>query len=343
MFIELGLGGANEYPVMREWDTEPSVILRHAYSWWKIHPMVRLLAGQTDGSFATLNPDQILGTNSATPLATHVIGIGFGNLYESRVPQLRLEVTPNDWVAVKFSVCDNRAFDPFEYDILGNEENVWPRFDIIVPMNFGPLYLEPGFSWAKAKYDEGGIPGAQEVEKTFYVWAAALGIRFSMGPFTLTAEGAIGENWAAGSFSGPFPATGPLGDYLGPELDTSLDFEEWVLQDSEDIAFFFDLAYRVGPAVIHAIYGYQETEVFVGYWGPLAVPGWPERHGEIQSVRQMYGLSVPITVADIFIIRPELFVYDWGEIDYPDWTSPWWRDIPLGHEIVGGVQFAVPF
>jgi hypothetical protein len=349
MYIEIGLGGANSEIVLREEEPAPRVILRHAYGWWKIHPMVRLLVGQTDGSFATLNPDQMLGTNSMTPLGTHVIGIGFGNLYESRVPQIRLEVTPNDMVAVKFSVLDNRATDTLE--ISGNEENVWPRFDIIVPMNFGPLYLEPGFSWAKAKIDEGkgwweNSFGAQEIEKSFYVWAAALGLRFTYGPFTLTAEGAIGENWAAGSFTGPFPADHPLGDYLGPELDVSGDYEEWEFRDSEDIAFFFDLAYKIGPATIHAIYGYQETELFYGYWSP----GWPDYEGELQCVHQMYGISVPIVVAKIFIIRPELFFYDWGKADYPDWAAwaspfPWdsVRDVPFGHEIVGGIQFQVEF
>jgi hypothetical protein len=94
----------------------------------------------------------------------------------------------------------------------------------------------------------------------------------------------------------------------------------------------------VGPATIHAIYGYQETEVFLGWWSPL----WPDDHGEMTCRHQMYGISVPIHFAEIFIIRPELFVYDWGDVDIPD-RIPGAQDIPLGKEIVGGIQFLVEF
>ena len=56
----------------------------------------------------------------------------------------------------------------------------------------------------------------------------------------------------------------------------------------------------------------------------------------------MYGVSVPIEVAPIFVIRPELFVYDWGKTDFPEWETGW-QDIHLGKEILGGVQFLVEF
>jgi hypothetical protein len=321
MFVELGLGGANG---------AAGVVLRHAYGWWQINPMFKLLVGHTDGSFATLNPSQMIGTHAqnlaANPIP-HVIGLGFGNLYEARVPQIRLETRFNDMVSVKISAVDNRTNAPIV--IAGNEENVWPRIDICVPLNFGPLYLEPGFSWAKGKHDE----GSQNIGAgtSFDVWAAVLGIRYSIGPFTLTAEGTIGENLANDAYLRP----------LGVGIFNDIN---WDLHDSEDIAFFFDLAYKVGPAEIHAIYGYQSTDIYT--WaqfisGDPAAPTIDLREGEIEFETQMLGLSIPITVARTFIIRPEIFYYDWGKRDAPNW--PGLFDYPFGHEIIGGVQFQVVF
>jgi len=310
MFIELGLGGANG---------ATGVILRHAYGWWQINPMFRLVAGQTDGSFATLNPGQMIGTHTNAPIP-HIIGLGFGNLYEARVPQLRLETKINDMVSVKIAAVDNRSVQ--RGLMSGNEENVWPRIDVCVPLNFGPLYLEPGFSWAKAKKDEGSMNlGAAT---SFDIWAAVLGIRYGIGPFTLTAEGTIGENLVNNGYLRLF-GSGAMYDIV------------WDYHDAEDTAFFVDLAYRIGPAEIHGIYGYQATDFYM--FGFVA-PG-DMREGEIEMKLQMYGLSVPITVAKTFVIRPEIFYYDWGKADVPGWWPA--PDIPYGNEIIGGVQFQVAF
>ncbi|MFC1883584.1 hypothetical protein ACFL2O_02330 [Thermodesulfobacteriota bacterium] len=331
MFIELGLGGPNG---------ATGVTLRHAYGWWQIHPMFKLLAGHTDGSFATLNPGQVLGMNAFPPPGLHIIGIGFGNLYEGRIPQLRLETTFNDMITWKIAAADNRAIDD---DIWGNEENVWPRVDTMLALNFGPLYVEPGFSWSKGKHDEGsqGIGAAT----SFNVFAFALGFKFGFGPFSLAGEGVYGRNmanapgWAAFTFAAVVPVA-----VWGPEYDNQFD-----LENSEDIAFWLDAAFKVGPADIHLIYGYQNTEGFLTWYD-----GSDWREGEVQWTRQMLGISVPITVAKIFIIRPELFWYDWGEWDFDDdylsWFNttlppgaPSFRDLPFGDEIVGGVAFTVIF
>jgi hypothetical protein len=290
--------------------------------------MFKLVAGHTDGSFATLIPDQVLGGASG-----HSEGEGFGNIGDGSNPQLRLETKFNDMISVLVSAMDNRASDPL--DNVGNEENVWPRFDIIVPINIGPFYFEPGFSWSKVKYDENGRFGFADVDKTFYVWAAALGMQFSLGPFTLTAEGSIGENWATANYGGAYAADGPAALFFGPEPDVS---DDWALIDSEDLAFFIDLAFAAGPATIHAIYGYQETEVFYGWYSS----GWPDMQGEMTCKHQMYGVSVPIQVAKIFVIRPELFVYDWGKTDVPEWDMNM-QDIHYGKEIIGGIQWLVEF
>jgi len=319
MFIELGLGGP---------DIANAVTLRHAYGWWQINPMFKLIAGQTDKSFATLNPGQLLGMNAGAPPGLHIIGIGFGNLYEGRNPQLRLETKFNDMITWKIAASTNRATDA---DIAGNEENVYPRVDTMLALNFGPLYIEPGFSWSKGKHDE----GSQNIgaATSFNVFAFALGFKFGVGPFSMAGEGVYGRNLTRGTGWAAFTPAG-FG-VQGPEYDNQNDIE-----NSEDMAFWLDAGFKVGPADIHLIYGLQDTEGFITWWD-----GADWREGEVSWTRQMLGISVPITVARVFIIRPELFWYDYGDMDADDDFNAWagTNDIQCGNEIVGGVVFMVIF
>jgi hypothetical protein len=328
MFIELGLGGANG---------ASGVTMRHAYGWWQINPMFKLLVGHTDGSAFTLNPLQLLGMNAPINApGVHVIGLMFGNLYDGRHPQIRLDTKFNDMITWRVAVLDNRATDA-DWPATSSEENVWPRIDTCLLMNFGPLYIEPGFSWAKAKQDEAGLGLGQD--SSFVAWAAGLDAKFSMGPFSVAAEGVFGHNLERVSGWGIFIAPGTMSatGAVGPEIDSNLNME-----DSENILFWIDAAFKVGPATIHAIYGLQDSDTFYTWFDTNAVR-W--REGEVESTRQMYGISVPITVAKVFIIRPEVFYYDWGDIDVPPASVPFTGigDTPLGNEIIGGVQFQVVF
>jgi len=321
MFMELGLGGPNG---------ATGVTLRHAYGWWQINPMFKLLAGHTDKSFSTLNPGQLLGMNAGAPPDLHIIGIGFGNMYEGRVPQLRLETKFNDMITWKISACDNRAAG--ETDVQGNEESVWPRVDTMLALNFGPVYIEPGFTWSKHKHDEGSQNlGAATSWNTF---GFSLGFKFGVGPFSMAGEGIYGRNLANGDGWAYFGPAGYTMGVLGPEYDNQLD-----LVNSEDAAFWLDAGFKVGPADIHLIYGYQDTEGFITWFDG----DW--REGEVSWTRQMLGISVPITVARVFIIRPELFWYDWGDQEVDEDLNDFLGvdDVQYGHEIVGGVVFMVIF
>jgi hypothetical protein len=52
----------------------------------------------------------------------------------------------------------------------------------------------------------------------------------------------------------------------------------------------------------------------------------------------MYGISVPIPVAKVFIIRPELMFYDLDEWDRENLV-----DIDRGKYMIFGVQFQIVF
>ncbi|MFC1885389.1 hypothetical protein ACFL2O_11555 [Thermodesulfobacteriota bacterium] len=316
MYIELWLGGPNG---------STDVGLCYAYGWWQITPMFKILVGHTDGSFATLEPDQALGGASG-----HSDADGFGNVGDAGHPQIRLEAKFNDMVTLMVSALDPRegtSFDWLTYSTLaGNEENVWPRMDVALLLNIGPVYIEPSMSWMKVKHDEGSMNiGAA----TFYnVYAFALGAMYTIGPFTISAEGAFGQNWYNGQISYDSLLNYPPGVVPGGvQYDREFNFE-----DTDDAAFWVDAAFAIGPATIHLIYGYQETDIYM-FLG--------SQEGELEFERQMYGISVPVKMADIFIIRPEFMVYDWGEADIPDFMLQ--NDVPLGTEYIGGIQFLAQF
>jgi hypothetical protein len=316
MYIELELGGENG---------STDVGLAHAYGWWQITPMFKLLAGHTDGSFATLEPDQALGGASG-----HSAGVGFGNLGVVPLPQLRLEIKFNDMVSVMISAVDPREGNSFDWGTFaalpGNEENVWPRFDIAVPLNIGPFYIEPSMSWMKVKHDEASMN--MGAASSYNITAYVLGVMYTTGPFSISAEGAFGQNWFNSQLDYDSLLDQPLGfTPAGVQFDREFNFE-----DTEDCAFWVDVAFEIGPATIHAIYGYQETDIFM----------WlGSQEGEVEYERQMYGISVPIEVAKTFVIRPEFMVYDWGEADIPSFWPQ--ADIPFGTEYIGGVQFVAEF
>lgn len=315
MYIELSLGGANG---------DTSVILYKAYGWWQITPMFKLTVGQTDNSFATLEPDQALGGASM-----HSDSDGFGNIQDAGHPQIRLETKFNDMVTLMVSVLNPREGASWDWNygtLPGNEENVWPRIDAALLLNIGPVYIEPSMSWMKVKHDEGSMN--MGAATSYNVTAYALGVMYTVGPFTLSAEGAFGQNWYNGQISYDALLSYPIGvSPAGVQYDRELNFE-----DTEDAAFWIDAAFQIGPATIHAIYGYQETDIFM-YLG--------SEEGELEYARQMYGVSVPISVTNTFIIRPEFTVHDWGKADIPDFWPQ--EDIPFGKEYIGGIQFQVGF
>ncbi len=315
MHIELGLGNQNGSEAQGN-----SVRLRHAYGWWKINPTIKLIVGQTGGSFANLNPSQMLGQESNR---AHASGQGFGNIFCGRNPGVRLEAKFSDAVSLKVSLLDPHGSKagvvpnpPAGWT--GNEESTLPRIDIVVPIKFGPLYLEPGVSYHKVEYDQVTAPQ----DDSFDIIAYCIGLKFSAGPFTFSGEYTIGQNWAnAGNEQLKIPNwENKFGAIGGAQLNATGGVE-----DSEDHAYWVDLAFKVRTATIHAIYGCQGSDAWTAA-------------GDVETERQMYGMSIPIAVAKAFIIRPEYMVYDWGDV-----KKPGVADKNLGEETIAGIQFQIVF
>lgn len=324
MHIELGLGNANGAEVQNN-----SVRLRYAYAWWQITPMFKLTVGQQDQVYSPLLPQQMLGEESGW---LHVVGLGFGNIGQGRDPMIRLDIKFNDWIGLAFGMSDPRDGNPAGTYLGGNEENVWPQWSVAIPIHAGPVQIIPSAMWQKQKWDEASANIS--ADSGYMTSVYSLSVAGAFGPFSFAAEGAFGQNW--GDMSALLGVTGsevlltwnvPFGLY-GAMYDNNFN-----LVDSDNAAFWVQAGFKVGPATIYAVYGWQEEDVY------FAVGG---QEGEVEFERQMYGISVPIAVAKTFIIRPEFFVYDWDQIDFPSWAGPG-ADVPLGKEYIGGIQFQIVF
>jgi len=321
MHIELGLGNANASQVQNN-----SVRLRHAYGWWMISPGMKLVAGQTHNFMSPLNASQLLGWESG---GLHVLGWGFGNIYSGRQPLVGLDMKLGDAYGLKVALVEPRnatdisnlsvpatygwdgttytQLDPGDPGLGGNEETTIPRLDAVLTMKFGPVALYPSISYVKAEFDETGA-----ADSSYDITCYSLGVKYATGPFTATGEYNFGVNWKSST-------------YLIRTWEVGPTMNGNTIEDTDNYGYWIDLAYKTGPATIHAIYGSQGSE------------SWSAA-GDIERERTMYGVSVPISVAEIFIIRPEYMVYDWGDI-----KTPGAADTNLGEETIAGVQLQIKF
>lgn len=325
MFIELGLGSSA---------SRAFVYTRQAYGWWQINPMFKLIAGQTYGSFSTLNPAQFLVMGTEWTPDSSSGDVEFVNLEEDWTPQLRLESRFNDMITWKIAAVDNRASHSL-FRLSGNEENAWPRIDSMLSLKFSRVYVESGFSWAKGKRDESGQN--PEVESSFDIFAFVLGFkfRFDAGPFFLAGKGMYGRTFAdRGSGLAAFRYSGF--DVLGPEYFLHLN-----LEDSQDIAFGVKAGFKFGRhSSFNLLYGYQNTRGVLAWFDGAQ---WQE--GTQKWTRHVVGITIPVFVGRIFIISPRLLLYDWGNYDFDEDLSLLlgYSDIKMGRKIVGGVSFTVVF
>lgn len=300
MHIELGLGNANASQGQGN-----SVRLRHAYGWWVFSPDMKLVVGQTHNFMSPLNASQLLGWESG---GLHALGWGFGNVYSGRQPLVGLDMKFGDATGLKVALVEPRNAADITYPgAAGNEETTIPRLDALLTINFGSFALYPSISYVKAEFDEtAGADNSHDI--TCY----SLGVKYANGPFTATGEYNFGVNWKSSTY---LISTWEV----GPTMNGN------TIEDTDNYGYWVDLAYKTGAATIHAIYGSQGSE------------SWSAQ-GDIERERTMYGLSVPISVAKTFIIRPEYMIYDWGDI-----KTPGAADTKLGEETIAGVQFQVKF
>jgi hypothetical protein len=324
-FIEIrGGNGVDSLDTMSNEHT-----FRWNYAWidWVLSPKDFIRFGRQTQAFAIRAPSQMVGFSRG-----HIVGQHFGNVHGGASKDgVRWYHTFTDAVHLEVALYDpnnngGEVVKGFSPQIIGGtsatvlEENVLPRIDVTMPLNFGMVRLWPSFTYLQQKYDQ-VQPGAED---KVTIWGFALGGRVTAGPLTFDAEVTFGENLGNGNYNGAAGATAAGYSALAtvPGLDS--------INDAKVVAWWLDVGWKIGPATLHGIVGSYN----------MKREDDPNAGGtNADWTRWMYGLSVPISVAKGFTIRPEIFGYDYDTGATIGNTTE--RD--FGKEYVVGVQFVLVF
>jgi hypothetical protein len=315
MYIELGIGqGAGN--VQGSADDANSSNVRHAYGWWDVNPMFQIMAGQSTTPFSPLNPSQLLGTRSGS---VNIIGAGYGEFYSGRFVQVRGTFNFSKAFGIALAIVDpNGGASQFaNVTIPGIQTNTkLPRFDLGAHVNLGPVTIYPSVMWQQRTFDKDATVWPAGIDDSVTTYAGSLGVKFGMGPFMLEAEGQVGKNWAnTRCLIGGSPVA----------RNSSITIYNGGLDDTTNFGYWVDLAFKLGPATPHLIFGQMGAN---GDKNPLGYRS------------MMYGVSVPITMAKGFTVRPEAMWYNDGDNNTPNGGGPAEDSGSYG---IYGVQFQITF
>lgn len=312
-------------------DTKGGDMLNWNYAWidWVLSPNDFIRFGRQTQTWAIRAPSQMVGWGRG-----HIVGNNFGNGGHGGTSRdgVRWFHTFSDTVKLEVMLLDPdtdgmEAIKAFSPAVFGGatanvlEENVIPRIDVGLPLNFGSFRLWPSVTYLSQKYDQ-GAPGTED---TIDIWGFALGAQFKTGPITIDGEITIGENLGVGNYVGAAGAV-PMGWNSGSGAGAGADS----INDAKVTAWWLDVGWKIGPATIHGIVGSYKMKREDDPTAASTNADW---------TRWMYGLSVPIAVAKGFTIRPELMGYDLDT----DATIGNTSTVDYGKEYVLGVQFVLVF
>jgi hypothetical protein len=333
MYIEFGVGQTSGAV---NGNTSSGVALRHAYGWWDVNPNFTIMAGKSTTPFSPLNPSQLVGTRSGT---VNIIGVGYGDFYSGRFAQVRGTFKFGKMGRVELALVDPNGGQRygggsplipglagnnyFPIDIYGAVDGVdyqtntkLPRFDLSVPLYFGPIALYPGFLYQYRTVDILN-PTYARFDDSIHSYIGTLGVKGGFGPFGFAAEGNWGRNW--GNTRGLFGTSGPA------SIASALPNPDGKINNATTYSYWFDVWYKIGPVTPHVMFGQMKSTVDLDYQ-------------ELDSMSTMWGFSIPIDLAKGFRLRPEIMFYDDGELQYGgnDFAD-------FGKYAIYGVQFQITF
>ena len=343
-FVEIR-GGTNAGPtqdMQNALGNGSAFVWNYAYIDWVLSPNDFIRFGRQTQAFAIRAPSQMVGSSRG-----HVVGNQFGNLHGGTTRDgVRWYHTFTDTVKMEIALYDpdndaggpraNEAIGAFSPEVVSGstatifEENVLPRIDVTVPLNFGSFRLWPSFTYLQQKYDQVAIGAEDSVD----IWGFALGAQAKFGPLTFNAEFGFGENLGVGNYVGAAFATPAGWNSNAAVAGAGND----AINDAKVTAWWLDVGWKIGPATIHGIVGSstykREDDPTTGVTAAGLAMGT-----NLDQTTWMYGISVPISVAKGFTIRPEMMGYDLdtgatvGNVTERD----------MGKEYIIGVQFMLVF
>ena len=326
MYIEFGLGQKAGTGV--DLNNSTYVKLRHAYGWWDVNPNFTIMAGKSTTPFSQLNPNQNIGTGSGT---LNIIGVGYGNYYSGRFAQVRGTFRFGKMGRVALALVDpnggarftNQYLNYFPTELYGatlgtdyQTNSKVPRFDLAVPLHFGPIAIYPSFTYQYRSIDVIN-PAFSRFDDSIHTYAGSLGIKGGFGPFGFAAEGNWGRNWGN--------SRGVIGVSAPAQIASAMANPDGKINNATTYAYWFDLSYKIGPVTPHVVFGQMKSDVDFDY-------------KSLEATSTMWGFSIPIDLAKGMRIRPELMWYDDGEIQYGG------SDLDnFGKYAIYGVQFQITF
>jgi len=328
MYIELGIGQNTAAVRNQANEGNGSVHLRHAYGWWDVNPSFQIMAGHTTTPFSPLNPSQLLGTRSGS---ANIIGIGYGEYYSGRFPQVRGTFKFGKVARLAVALCDPHGgaggpwalyTDPttgVTEPTLHTNSKI-PMIAVGVPIYAGPVRIYPGILYQHRTIDNAMPAG---VNNDLDTMIGSLGAKAGFGPFGVSAEVNYGQNMLN---TDALIGAGSFGNTAVGLASASLNNTTGKMNDAKTLGWWVDLNYKFGPITPHVILGSLGTkrDNAAGI--------------EQQTTTYMYGVSVPIDLAKGFRIRPELMWYDNGELKTDGAPS-----VDNGKYMIAGVQFQITF
>ena len=306
--VDKNVGGRIEIG-LKSLQPNATVSLRYAYGYWRVGNC-RILAGQTDNWFGTLayHARQYIGLNENT----HLIMLGWGFLWPTRVPQVQFTYNTAKW-GIQFALEEPRQKS--NYFGSGTDSTFkFPRASVTMMFKLGGFMTHPGFSFVQHSY-EGGNSGA--FDDSYNTWAIVLPVKFTTGPFTLKFQGHYGVNFATEYFYVPSTWARPYRSGI-----TNGDIE-----DTKIYGGMLAGEYKIGKLMVTGGVGYEN----------FSNDAWSGKNGysKDENVRTSAFIALPYQFTKNFGIHPEFAYYSYG--DNPQTGND------IGNEWLLGVQFRFVF
>jgi len=302
---EFGIGGSTIGGTAAE---TRYVELRKLYGWYNFGNC-QILAGKTDGYVYSVAPLQVMGFNNGN----YVAGFGWGNIYDSRSPQVRFTQNISKQFSYAISLVSTEGYT----DSTRLSYSQIPAIAAKFSMNFGVVTLKPAAVYQTVKWDQ--LPAGYD--DSMASWYAVLPVIVKAGPFTGTFQAGYGQNIGTGATQGQFGLLLLESAYQSYQRDAN-----GKIKNTTALNGFIDLAFTAGPITPHVYFGYdraQNSDVW--------------KTGDDNNTRTMMGISAMYQVAPAFYLIPEFTMYDYGKI--PNTAAK----TDIGKSWVGGVQFRFMF
>lgn len=285
-------------------DDNESLSLAYAYGWWKVGAC-KLVAGQTDSWLGSLAfaPRQYLGiTQSAKTLM-----INWGFFYSGRYPQVRFEMFLSKMFGFSIGLVQpdadfvptSTSSGPFIPSANADRYYNLPGLELAMMFRTQNLLIMPAFGISQTNYEfaDNTYSGYDD---NYVAWVVQVPVKFSIGGFTVKAQGYYGNNNDT-TWGQELAGTTTLG--LAP-MAVPVWKPDGKVENTLSYGGSIEASYSFGDLGIHLGYGVVYTEN----------DAWKDfGYSEDDHTRYAYFLSIPYQVTKNFDLAPEFVYYDFGK------------------------------